>query len=186
MFDYKNATNKELHGEYKRIAAKAGDDQFFTKKELNFLPEVLMDNEELLAFSSGLMDNNTWLIALTNKRVIFLDKGLIYGLKQSSIPINKIQNVMGKTGIFFGDIAISDGSTTHLITNVIKHTVKPFTNMLQEQIEIAGSQISERENSTTSGKDDTIDKLEKLADLHEKGILTAEEFVAEKAKILGK
>ena len=93
---------------------------------------------------------------------------------------------MGKTGIFFGDIAISDGSTTHLITNVIKHTVKPFTNMLQEQIEIAGSQISERENSTTSGKDDTIDKLEKLADLHEKGILTAEEFVAEKAKILGK
>jgi hypothetical protein len=32
-----------------------------------------MDGEQVLAFASGVMDNSTWLIALTDHRVIFLD-----------------------------------------------------------------------------------------------------------------
>ena len=67
------------------------------------------------------MDNNTWLIALTNKRVIFLDKGLIYGLKQYLFQLIKFKMLWVKLE-FFGDIAISDGSTT-FDNNVIKHTV---------------------------------------------------------------
>ena len=72
MFDFKNASKKERKKEYKRIAKEIGDDQFFTKKELKYLPEILMENEQVLAFSSGVMDGNTWLITLTNERVIFL------------------------------------------------------------------------------------------------------------------
>ena len=182
MFDYKKATNEEINQEFKRIASNSGDDQFFTKKELNFLPEVLMDDEEVLAFSSGLMDNNTWLISLTNKRVIFLDKGMIYGLRQTSIPLEKIQSVSGSTGIIFGNISVSDGSKTHEITNVIKHTVKPFTNMVQKQLEVLKNESS---TSTTSNNEvDKLEKLEKLAGLLEKGILTPEEFASEKEKIL--
>ena len=79
MFDFKNASKKELRKEYKRIAKATGDDQFFTKRELNHLPAVLFDEEQVLAFSSGMMDGNTWLIALTDRRVIFLDKGLLFG-----------------------------------------------------------------------------------------------------------
>ena len=41
MFDFKNASAKELDKEYKRIADEIGDDQFFTKKELRYLPEML-------------------------------------------------------------------------------------------------------------------------------------------------
>ena len=182
MFDFKKSTQEEITEEFKRIASNAGDDQFFTKKELNFLPEVLMDDEELLAFSSGLMDGNTWLISLTNKRIILLDKGMLYGLKQTSIPLEKVQNVSGSTGIIFGDISVSDGSKTHQITNVIKHTVKPFTNMVQKQLEVLKNKSS---TSTTSNNEvDPIEKLEKLAGLLEKGILTPEEFASEKEKIL--
>ena len=71
MFDFKNASKKELKNEYEKIAKEMGDDQFFTKKELNYLPEILMEGEQVLAFTSGLMDNNTWLISLTDKRIIF-------------------------------------------------------------------------------------------------------------------
>ena len=60
-----------------------GDDQFFTKKELKHLPEILREGEQLLAFTSGIMDGNTWLISLTDRRIIFLDKGMIWGLKQT-------------------------------------------------------------------------------------------------------
>ena len=71
MFDFKKASKKELKKEYDKIAKKIGDDQFFTSKELNFLPEILLDGEQVLAFSSGLMNDNTWLITLTDIRIIF-------------------------------------------------------------------------------------------------------------------
>ena len=133
MFDFKNASKSELKAEYKRIAAASGDDMFFTKRELHHLPKVLMGMEQVIAFSSGLMDGNTWLIVLTDRRVLFLDKGWVYGLKQVAIPLDKITSVSGKTGIFFGTIEIQT-SEPRKITNVLKATVLPFTNMLQEAL----------------------------------------------------
>src|SRR3954451_16863952 len=103
-FDFKHATPRELRAEYSRIAQEIGDDQFFTKKELKHLPDVLAEGEQVLAFTSGLMDGDTWLIALTDRRIIFLDKGMIWGLKQTLIDLDKVNSISGETGIFFGTI----------------------------------------------------------------------------------
>ncbi len=54
-FDFKNAKPAELKEQYDRIAQEMGDARFFTRKELNHLPEVLMEGEQVLAFSSGIM-----------------------------------------------------------------------------------------------------------------------------------
>ncbi|MCS4448526.1 PH domain-containing protein [Clostridium botulinum] len=64
-------------------------DTFGTKKEIKFLPEVLREDEEIKYMTSGFLDGNTWLVTCTNKRVIFLDKGMIFGLKQKEIPLEK-------------------------------------------------------------------------------------------------
>ena len=74
----------------------------------------------MLAFTSGMMDRNTWLITLTDARVIFLDKGMLYGLKQTFIDLDKIDAVSGSTGILWGKISINDGHKKHDITNVWK------------------------------------------------------------------
>ncbi len=87
-----------------------------------------------MSFSSGLMDGNTWLIVLTDKRVIFLDKGMIYGLKEKSIFLSMINSVSGQTGIIFGKIIITAGSGDTIIKNVWKKTVKNFTNSVHEAI----------------------------------------------------
>lgn len=183
-FDFKNASKTELKNEYNRIAKEIGDDQFFTKKELNYLPEVLRDGEQILAFTSGLMDGNTWLITLTDRRVIFLDKGMIYGLTQSVIDLDKINAVSGSTGIFFGKISIEDGASERVIENVWKKTVKVFTNKIQDAIE-ARKNNNSQSVSNTPVTEDPYEKLEKLAGLKEKGIISEEEFNEEKKKILG-
>ena len=72
-FDFKNASQTDRKREYDRIAKELGDDQFFTKKELNHLPEVLSDGEQVLPLP-GLMDGNTWLVTLTDRRIIFSTK----------------------------------------------------------------------------------------------------------------
>jgi hypothetical protein len=137
MFDFKNASKADLKREYKRIAEESGDDGYFTKKELRHLPEILRDMEQVLAFSSGLMDGTTWLIVLTDRRIIFLDKGMFFGLKQVAIPLEKINAVSGRTGMFLGDISISDGQGTRQIKQVAKASVIPFTNKVQEAMERA-------------------------------------------------
>ncbi|MCL0096738.1 PH domain-containing protein [Thermodesulfovibrionales bacterium] len=181
-FNYKTASKKELKDEYNRIAKEMGDDQFFTKKELNFLPEILQDGEEILAFTSGLMGGNTWLITLSDRRIIFLDKGMIYGLKQEIVPLNRVNAISGSTGIIFGKIIITDGAKDREITNVWKKTVKPFTNKCQEAIDVINqpqTQVSPKI------EEDPYAKLEKLASLKEKGIISEDEFEKEKKKILG-
>lgn len=185
MFDFKNSGKEALKAEYKRIASEIGDDQFFTKKELNHLPEILMDGEQVLAFSSGLMDGNTWLIVLTDHRVLFLDKGLIYGLKQVSINLDKVNSVSGKTGMMFGEIRIEDGASERIIKNVWKKTVVPFTNQVRDAIrDYTRASNPVVAASAPPAADDVVSKLERLAALKERGILTEAEFAEQKMKIL--
>jgi hypothetical protein len=178
-FDFKNASPAALKAEYSRIAREIGDDQFFTKKELNHLPKILADGEQVLAFTSGLMDNHTWLITLTDRRIIFLDKGMFFGLKQITIDLDKVNAVTGETGFLLGKIKIEDGAKERLIDNVWKKTVIQFTNKARDAIS-----AYKHHGSMPIDHDDHISKLERLAILKEKGILTQKEFEQQKAKIL--
>lgn len=182
-FDFKNASPANLKRQYDRIANEIGDHQFFTKKELNHLPKVLADGEQILAFTSGFMDGNTWLISLTDRRIIFLDKGMIYGLKQTTIDLDKINSISGKTGIFFGDIGIEDGASSRKIEKVWKKSVVIFTNKTRDAIE-ARKSATRQAYAPQASADDVVTKLEKLAALLDKGIINKEEFAQQKAKIL--
>jgi hypothetical protein len=181
-FDFKNATPNELKAEYTRIAKEIGDDQFFTRKELNHLPHILADGEQVLAFTSGLMDGNTWLVTLTDRRVIFLDKGMIYGLRQTTIDLDKVNAVTGETGLIFGKIKVQDGASERLIDMVLKRTVVPFSNKLRDAMEARKRRPHAQARS--SGDEDIVSKLERLAILKERGILTHQEFEHQKAKLL--
>ena len=139
MFDFKNATKEELDKKYKEIAQEMGDYAFGTKKELKCLQDIIRKEEQILAFSSGLMDGNTWLITLTDRRIIFLDKGLLYGLKQSTIFLNKINSITSETRIIWGTITIADGGHTYIIKYVPKKTVQHFTNKLQDLLDARSS-----------------------------------------------
>lgn len=185
-FDFKNASDADRKAEYERIAKEMGDDQFFTKKELKHLPEVLMEGEQVLAFSSGFMDGNTWLIALTDKRILFLDKGMIFGLKQTAIDLDKVNAVSGETGLMLGKITIQDGAGSRTIDNVQKKTVMNFTNKVRDAIEARKTSVRSQPSTptTSDAADDVVSKLERLAALLEKGVISQEEFNQQKAKIL--
>ena len=133
-FNFKTASKEKLQSEYNRIAKEQNNDQFLTKKELAYLPELLQNDEQVLAFTSGLMGGNTWLITLTDRKIIFLDKGMFFGMKQETIPLNRVNAVSGSTGIFFGKIIITDGAKDREITNVWKKTVTIFINKCQDAI----------------------------------------------------
>lgn len=174
-FNYKTASKKEWKEEFRRIEKESKDDTFFTGGEKKALVKILEDGEQVLAFTSGFMDNNTWLITLTDQRIIFLDKGFVYGLKQQAIPLSKVNAISGKTGLLVGDITITDGAKERNIENVAKKSVAVFTAKAQEAI---------NNLNDLSSKEDKYDQLRKLSDLKDDGIITEEEFKKEKSKIL--
>ena len=180
-FDFKNAAPADLKAQYSRIAKEIGDDRFFTRKELNHLPQILADGEQILTFASGLMNGHTWLIALTDRRIIFLDKGMIYGLKQVMIDLDKINAISGQTGLIFGMIKIEDGASERLIDKVGKQTVVGFTNEARDAIEARKRQLRA---PAPANSDDLVSKLERLAALKDKGILSQQEFDQQKARLL--
>jgi hypothetical protein len=183
-FDFKNASPADLVHEYNRIAKEIGDEQFFTKKELKHLPQMLATGEQVLAFTSGYMGPNTWLITLTDRRIIFLDKGMIYGLKQISIDLDKVRSISGNTGIFFGKIEIEDGGDSKReIQYVWKKTVVAFTNKVRDAME-ARKHSFRASTPLVPEVDDAVTKLERLATLLDKGILSKEEFDQQKKKLL--
>ena len=152
-------------------------------KEVKSLPEVLREGETVKGLTSGFMDGNTWLIVCTERRIIFLDKGMLYGLKQKDTPLEKITSIEHKIGMIFGKITIRDAATEITIDNLQKAAVAPF-------LETVNSAIEALKNSTNApppaGNEpvDVASQLGKLTDLRDKGVLTEEEFQGQKKKLL--
>ncbi|MBS0851279.1 PH domain-containing protein [Enterobacter sp. JGM127] len=186
MIDYKTASKDQLKAEMKRLAGVVSDTPFGTKKEFFHLPEILNSGEQPVAIASGMMDGNTWLITLTNKRVIFLDKGMIFGVKQVDINLNNIVSVGGKTGLMFGEIMISTSGQNYTIKNVMKGSVIPFTNLVNETKNSLNPPIQQQKEPSKGAQsfDDQMAKIERLAEMKEEGILTEEEFQQQKQRIL--
>lgn len=184
MINFKTANNEELKIEYKRLAKLVGDMPFGTKKEFYHLPAILADDEYPLAVASGLMGGNTWLITLTNYRIIFLDKGMVYGLKQVTIDLDSIVSVGGRTRMMTGNITLSTAGQNYTIENVMKGAVTPFTNMVNTARENLHKQPAAARACSAQYSHDVITQLEKLAALKERGILNDQEFCAQKEKIL--
>ncbi|WP_416139054.1 PH domain-containing protein [Halomonas sp. HK25] len=181
-FDVKNASAEERKAEYKRIATAMGDDGFFTKKELNHLPELMHDGEQLMGFASGLMDNKTWLIALTDQRILLLDKGMFYGLSQTEFRLGNVSAISYETGMLMGKLVIQVGSVEHTITQVPKKAVATFAELARKAIDDAG-EPKPSSHQAPSG-DDVVSRLERLASLRDRGVLSDDEFADQKAKIL--
>lgn len=182
MINFKTASNEELKIEYKRLAKLVGDMPFGTKKEFYHLPAILADDERPLAVATGLMGGNTWLITLTNYRIIFLDKGMVYGLKQVTIDLAGIVSVGGRTRMMTGSITLSTAGQNYTIENVMKGAVTPFTNLVNAAREHLNTLPAACR--TYVQPHDVITQLEKLAALKERGILNDQEFCAQKEKIL--
>ncbi|CAB1242689.1 Bacterial PH domain protein [Clostridiaceae bacterium BL-3] len=167
--------------EIKRQMKKANvTDTFGTKKEIKFLPQVLRKDEEIKYMTSGFLDGNTWLITCTNKRVIFLDKGMVFGLKQKEIPLEKINSIGQKRGLILGKIEIWHGASKILIENITKDTLQPMIDAINTAREQFKKPIAE------SGAENVPEQIKKLAELKSQGILTEQEFTKKKTELLAK
>lgn len=167
----------------KQIDALGDFYEFYTKKEIDELPNVLREQENIKAITSGTFKGNTWLIVCTDQRLIFLDKGLIFGLQQLDMPLDKINSVNCKTGLLLASISIWDSSGEAKIQNVQKAYAKKFSDKVIDTLHEYKEQFKPKNGGTVTTLD-VASQLEKLAELKSRGILSENEFVEQKKKLL--
>lgn len=157
-------------------------DTFGTKKEMKELPMILKEDETIMYAASGFVDNNTWLITCTDKRLLFLDKGMVFGLKQVEIPIEKINSISYKKGLLLGEIIIYHGAAQMTIKNIQKEAVKPLADAINNEIEKHRSAANNTSIQPTVSAADELLKFKQLLDAE---VITQEEFDAKKKELLG-
>lgn len=183
---------------------------FGTRKEIKSLPEVLENNEPIRAITSGIVQNNTWLLVCTDRRIIFLDRGWLYGLKQIQMPLNRINSIDHEIGMAMGSISIWDGATRMTVSNILRNKVHYFVKVAKQSMEEYNYRVAQHQQQQMQQQmqaqqqaapqsapapqltpeqqaqrmSQMSEHLEKLAALRDKGILTEEEFQAQKAKML--
>jgi PH (Pleckstrin Homology) domain-containing protein/putative oligomerization/nucleic acid binding protein len=156
--------------------------QWFTKKEVRHLPTVLNSGETIRAVTSGVYQGNTWLVTVTDQRILFLDKGMFYGVTQVELPLRQINTISYTTGLLYGELRLITGSGRSVVKKIRKVEVEKISAIVSSLVRSAHSPTTQPKTPTASA--DVASQLERLAKLMERGILTPDEFAAQKAKLL--
>ena len=160
---------------------------FWTRKEIRALPEILDHGETIKALTSGMLNGSTWLAVCTDRRLIFLNRGMFLGLQQVQMPLDRIQSIDHQFTLFFGSISVFDGVNVMTIRMVLKSSIMPFVKTTEETMYASRHEHarSPAPAPPTQQPADVASQLAKLAELKEKGYLTDAEFQAQKKKLLG-
>lgn len=159
---------------------------FGAKREIKNLPEHLSDSETVEMMCAGTYGPGQGLMVLTTDRLIFLKDGFTKKILED-FPISKITSVQWVSGMVLGQVTIYSAGSKTLFEQVDKSDGKAITARLREMLSPAAGDEGTKETAPADNAQSGIaDELKKLADLRDSGILSDDEFVAQKARLLGK
>ncbi len=153
------------------------------KREVKELETILASDEELFAIVSGTYNNGNGILVATNKRLIFIDKGILYGLKVEDFGLDKISSIQYETGLLLASIKIMASGNIAEIKNIQKLNARDFSEKVRLKLAEPKKQ-DQILQVTQNNQVDIADQLTKLANLKNQGILTQEEFDQQKQKLL--
>lgn len=178
---YRNMpTIQEVQAQIKNLD---GFESFLGGREIKELPNILWDDEVVENIIQGIYNNGNGVLVATNRRLVFVHKGLLFGLKVEDFPYDKISSIQYDTGILFGKLTIFTSGNKAIIDQVLKSKVRVFGDWVRARIS-SPQQNAIKQPIQPQATTDIVTQLEKLAKLKEQGILSEEEFAVQKKIIL--
>ena len=168
-----------------QIRNQSNMSKFLAKREVKELPSILWEDEIVENIVQGMYANNFGLLVATNKRLLFIDKGLIR-LVVEDFPYDKITSLQYETGLVQGRIIVFVSGNRAEIRNIEKAAVKNFTEFVRARVTTIQDSAAPSSGSKVKSvdSDGMVEQLQKLAIMHKKGMLTDSEFMNAKKKLL--
>lgn len=175
-------TTDRIQGQLEKIGLTKSS-ALFGRKEIAELPAIIPEGEEIFGLVQGVYNGGQGILVATDRRLLFVDKGLLYGLKVEDFGLDKVTSIQIETGLIFADIKIMASGNIAKITNVEKTGGRAFCEKVRAKL--SEPKASAAPVTVVHQQVDVADQLGKLAALKDQGILTQEEFDAQKKKLLG-
>ncbi|MDR1730570.1 MAG: PH domain-containing protein [Synergistaceae bacterium] len=144
-------------------------------KELTLLTEKLLPGETLITVFQCQINDVYHRIVLSNMRIFIFRSAMFRAPIVTEIHFEDINYAEGNIGFFFGNIDLTATSGHYQMTTVPKAEVNTFVSFVKDRV----AEVKQRPQ-----KDTSIDELERLFNLKEKGALTEEEYVNRKEQLL--
>jgi len=152
----------------------------FARKEIHALPDVLSEDEKIVYLVEGrnkLTKHHIILVA-TDRRLIFVDKEFMYGLKVEDFSYDKVSSIQYEKEFMLASIDIHISENVLEIDGVGKYYAELFCEKVRDFM------ASPKEYFQSKPEPSVLDQLEQLGRLRESGILSEEEFAEQKKKLL--
>lgn len=175
---------KTLDDVHAEISTLPFANEWSVRKEILELPKILSVDENIKALTTGSIDDATWLIVCTNRRLLLLDKSGFSSVSLIDIPLDRINSISHTKKFLSGIIEITDGATIRTIIDIPSATLSFFADTLNNEI----NTYKQTKNSTVTqviNNNSTAEELLKFKQLLDMGVLTQEEFDKKKKELLG-
>jgi len=155
---------------------------FFARKEIRELPNVLSEDEKIVYLVEGRnkISNHHILLVATDRRLIFLDKEFLYGLKVEDYSYDKVTSIQYETEFMLASIDVHISGNIVEIDGVGKYEAELFCERVRDFMSRPKEYFQSKAEPTV------LDQLEQLGRLKDGGVLTEEEFNEQKKKLLKK
>lgn len=169
----------------------AGFNKKWRLKHFKVVEQQLKDDEDVLVCFIGLKNfvdianhDENWAYAITNKRIIIGQKGLI-GEKVDVISLRDLNDISFRKGLVFG-VLIIDTIKEVFNVGLNKNSATAIHELVTNALMDLKEEMHQSSQPVQQVKaDDPYEEVKKLKGLLDMGIITEEEFELKKKNILG-
>ena len=132
-------------------------DSFINRSEIKELPKILWEDEIIVDVVTGIYNHKSGILVATNKRLIFIEKGILWGSTVEDFGYNKISSFVYHTGFIFAELEIYASGNSSMIENVINDDAKRFAKNVRAMI--TGAIENQAENFSNKKIQDRLNSM---------------------------
>lgn len=167
------------------------DGKLLVRKEIRRLPELMDPGEALTTACSGTYEGRNGLLAVTDRRILFVDEGVVRS-RLEEFHYSRISSAQRHTKLMSASVTfITSGNKATIKDILSKDRAEEIVSYVSRRItgdtECASApQAAPASGEATDASDDPLATIKQLADLRDAGALSDAEFEAKKAELLGR
>lgn len=157
--------------------------RFAVRRELKKLPDVLAEGEVIETMAQGAYDRKNGLVVLTDRRVVFLEEGMMRH-RLEDFPYAKISSVQSEKGMMYGKVTIFASGNSAKIENVHpKERAVEIGDFIRNRLDSVGAAPTPPPAATTPQLTPQ-ERIVRITTMRDEGLLTEDEYQAKRAEIL--
>ena len=164
--------------------------QWGAKRELRLVAGYLDPDERALRMATGYRGSKSGLLVLTDRRLMFLWKGLVRE-NQESVPLDLVTAVALKRGLATSTIKTQGAQSKEEIEKVNKKDAEALVTELRDHLNRrsgggTGDNLVTMTSDAEAAQEDVIQKVKQLKELLDIGAISDQEYEAKKTELLSR